>query len=415
MTTAQVLVMPKLGLTMTEGTITTWRAKAGERFAAGDVLVVVETDKVAYDVEAPQAGVLDHILIDETQTVPVGTPIAEWRAGGTELPAAPARPGRAPAAAPEPKPIAAPAPAMRDTPRGGESSLPGGRRISTPLARRMARENGLDLARITGSGPRGRIQAADIEGAIAARGSEAKVAVAASGSISAPTATERTMAERLSAAKRDIPHFYLSIDIEVSATLAARTQLNDLPGRPRVSMTHLIVAAAVHGLGANPLMNRIWTDGGIRTLGEVDIGIAVDTERGLMNPVVRNLGGASFYGLVRKVDDVIARARHGALKPDDFGGGALTISNAGMHDVRYMASIIVPGQSAILGIGSVQECFRPDADGAPLLRRELGVVFSGDHRIHTGVSALAFLATLREALSAPMRLLMSMGQDWGSR
>src|SRR5262245_15354067 len=238
MTTAQILVMPKLGLTMTEGTITTWRTKAGDRFAAGDVLVVVETDKVAYDVEAPQAGVLDHILIGETETVAVGTPIAEWRAGGKELSARSPRSSHATAGtAVEPKRMAVGAPTMRDTPRLPQSLPVGGRRISTPLARRLARENAIDLANITGSGPRGRIQAADIEGAVRARGSQPQVAP--NGNVTAPTATERAIAQRLGVAKRDIPHFYLSLDIEVSALLGVRAQLNEAPERPRVSMTHL--------------------------------------------------------------------------------------------------------------------------------------------------------------------------------
>jgi pyruvate dehydrogenase E2 component (dihydrolipoamide acetyltransferase) len=170
-------------------------------------------------------------------------------------------------------------------------------------------------------------------------------------------------------------------------------------------MTHLLIAAVVRGLKAVPRMNTVWTDEGYLPYECIDVGIAVDTDRGLMSPVVRDLGGESFDGMAAKIDDMIARARQGALLPEDQKGGAITVSNAGMHHVRYMTSIIVPGQSAILGVGAVQDCFRPDATGAPVLRRELGVVLSVDHRVHTGIGALDFLKAFEQALLEPLRLL----------
>lgn len=393
MPSEKTLVMPKLGLTMTEGTLAAWRVGAGTPFAEGDVLAVIESDKVAYDLEASEAGAFAAILVGESETVPVGTPIARWQ-DGTERGATP------------------PAPAPQ-TP---------GRRLATPLARRLAARHGVDLAALAGSGPRGRIQAADVEAAAATAGRAASPAPAspdpvpspppdpAGGRLEPPTPAGRRMAARLTAAKRDIPHFYLSADIEVSRTGEVRRLLNGAPGRPRLSMTHMLVAAIAHALRAVPAMNRVWAEEGILSHDRIDVGLAVDTGRGLMSPVVRDLGRDGIYRIARKVDAVVARARDGALRPDDVGGGAITLSNAGMHDVRYMTSIIVPGQSAILGVGAVQDCFRPDAAGAPVLRRELGVVLSADHRVHTGVGALEFLREFRTALAEPVLFLS--GRDW---
>jgi pyruvate dehydrogenase E2 component (dihydrolipoamide acetyltransferase) len=210
----------------------------------------------------------------------------------------------------------------------------------------------------------------------------------------------------MSASKREIPHFYLASDVEITELLNSRRQLNELQGRPRVTFTHLFVAAVARALLAAPAMNRVWSENGCLAFATIDVGIAVDTKRGLMNPVVHDIGQDDFYVLVRKIEDVIARARRGALRADDVRGGAITVSNAGMRDIRYMTSIIVPGQSMILGIGSVQECFRPDSSGGPSLCREIGLVLSADHRLHTGVSAASFLDQLKNGLSRPLTLLM---------
>ena len=188
----------------------------------------------------------------------------------------------------------------------------------------------------------------------------------------------------------------MAVDVEISALLSLRQRLNDLDG-PDVGVTHLLIAAVVKALRAAPQMNRVWLDQGIVTFDRIDVGVAVDTQRGWLNPIVRDLGGSSFFDLVRKVDETIEMARTGRLGPDDMQGGAMTIANAGMHDVRYMIPVIPPGQSGIIGVGTIQDCFRPDADGNPELRRELGLVFSADHRVNTELSGLEFVGKLRAA------------------
>lgn len=420
MSSNRQLVMPKLGLTMTEGAVSEWSIQPGTRFTAGQVVFVVESDKAAVEFDAPAAGILHEILVPVGQTVPVGTEIGRWALDGDS--AAPSDvPANADATANHAATPSARAAADVQGPRVAQAesvSSGAARVVATPLARRHAAARSIDLSGVTGTGPRGRIVAADVAAAASAANDKAVPAPVAApqaaraaadrpaaGTLVAPTASQRTMASRVTASKREIPHFYLSIDVDVVELLALRQSLNGLPDRPRTSVTHLLVAAVVEALRREPHMNRVWTEDGLQTLATVDVGLAVDTPHGLMSPVVRDLGGQPFFRVVRAVDEVIGRARTASLKGADVQGGAITISNAGMHDVRYMSSIIVPGQSAILGVGSVQSCFRPDAHGQPALRRELGLVLSADHRIHTGVSCLAFLNQLKSILQRPMELL----------
>lgn len=417
------LVMPKLGLTMTEGAVAEWSIAPGTRFDAGQTVFVVESDKAAVEFDAPANGVLHEIIVPVGETVPVGTEIGKWTLEGEGGAAADAADAAQRPAAPAPSAptqlIAAETHAATPqlTAHTPATSATATRTVATPLARRRATSNGVDLASLTGTGPRGRVVAADVDTAIRAR-TDARVpaiapapvpaATVAPGTAVAPTASQRTMAARVTASKREIPHFYLSIDVDVGELLTLRQSLNELPGRPRVSVTHLLVAGVAEALRRAPSMNRVWTEQGLLGLPTVDVGLAVDTPDGLMSPVVHDLGSQSFFQIVRSADAVIGRARTAALRPADVQGGAITISNAGMHDVRYMNSIIVPGQSAILGVGSVQSCFRPDAEGRPALRRELGLVLSADHRIHTGVSALGFLNELKSILQRPLALLAGM-------
>jgi len=391
------IVMPKLGLTMTEGLVAEWRVGVGDTVAKGEVLFVVETDKIANEVEAPGPGTVEAILVDAGATVPVGAPVARWTGPGLAAADAGAAPEMGPTeavAAPE----AAPAPAVRPT--GGA----GGRVVATPLARRIARERGIDLAAVAGSGPRGRIKAADLEGAAPA----AAPAPAPSGARIAPDSVHKAMARRMVAAKRDVPHFYLSSEAEASALLDLRTRLNDLGDLPRITLNHMILAAAGIALAELPEANRIWVDDEFLALAEPDVGVAVQTERGLFAPVIRNAGRLGLDGIAREADRLAAAARAGTLAAGALDGGALTVSNAGMHNVTRFAPIVNPPQAAILGVGSVREVFRPDAEGRPALRREIGLVLSCDHRVLDGVRGLELLNRIIALLESPLRLLRAV-------
>ncbi len=327
MGTLRQLVMPKLGLTMTEGTVAEWPLAEGARFGRGDIYVVVETDKVANEVEAPEAGRLLRILVPQGETVPVGAPLAEWEADAESDAAG------APPPAPESPAAAAAEPRWRKA-----------------------------------------------------------------------TSLELTAARKLLESKQHIPHFYLATEIEVSRLQELRERRNREPGRPRITLTHLIVAAVARSLARHRELNRVWHDDGFLELESFDVGVAVHTAQGLLAPVLRGAHDMPLDALAREMGALLERANAMALTPADVGGGAITVSNAGMHDVTWMASIINPGQTAILGVGSERRVFRPDAGGAPRLAREVGVVLSCDHRVLDGVRALSFLNEVRAALEAPETL-----------
>ena len=320
--------MPKLGLTMTEGTVVEWPIAVGGAFARGAVCVVVETDKVANEIEAPEAGRLLKILVQEGETVPVGSVLAEWDTDARQSPAS-AGAGAATALAA----VAGPVPVRR---KAGASEL--------------------------------------------------------------------AAARRLTAAKQNIPHFYLSTEIEVSALQVQRAQWNADSTRPKLTLTHLFLAALARTLAAQPELNRIWDEDCFVELPAVDLGIAVNTDAGLIVPVLRSADRMDLAQLASAAAGLVERARSGELSPEEVGGGAITLSNAGMFDLTYMGSIINPGQAAILGVGSERRRFRPDASGAPRLAREIGVVLSCDHRVLDGVRGLQLLNGVRERLELPASL-----------
>lgn len=384
------LLMPKLGLTMTEGTVAEWRVDAGADFAAGDILVVVETDKIANEIEAPAPGRLLAILTPAGTTVAVGAPIARWTINGR---AALAAPPSHPDAAPLPPPAALPIPTL--------PPAAGSRLLATPLARRMARQSGIDLNRVRGSGPRGRIKAADLDRA------SANLPTVTEPTRIAPSTRQASAARALTAAKRDVPHFYLTTEAEVSELLGLRDQLNARRPEVKITLTHFLLIAVARALVERPEANRVWRDDVLCAFPTVDIGIAVQTERGLLAPVLRDVGAMSLGGLARAAAALIGRARDASqLTLDDLKGGAITVSNAGMHGITYMSSIITPGQSAILGVGGLREVFRPGPDGRPLLRREIGLVLSCDHRVHDGVSGADLLNRIRYTLESPLSLFL---------
>ncbi|MCW5672374.1 MAG: 2-oxo acid dehydrogenase subunit E2, partial [Hydrogenophaga sp.] len=280
------------------------------------------------------------------------------------------------------------------------------RLLATPLARRLAHTRGIDLSAVAGSGPRGRIRAADLPAVASASAAAVPVPVV-DGALRAPTSTEQTIARRLVAAKQEIPHFYLSVEAEVSALQQLRAELNAAQTEVRFTLNHFIVAAVGRALAQMPQVNRVWTADGILSLPSADVGMAVHTGRGLMVPVLRDLGRQPLASVAREAAAAASRAQAGRLAAAEMAGGAITVSNAGMHDVTYMSSIINPGQAMILGVGSVRGVFRPDADEQPVLRREIGLVLSADHRVLDGVTALQFLKRVVGALERPLGLLVA--------
>lgn len=420
------LLMPKFGLTMTEGLLAEWHVAAGTRFKAGDLLFTVETEKVTNEVDAEIDGEVLEILVAAGESVPVGTPVArlvassEGEAVGEKTPdvsrpvsvpdgsktdGVPTGPQDGPAA----RKLMADNGLTRDqvTATGRDGRVMKGdvlRVIATPLSRRIAREEGVDLRTVSGSGPRGRIKAQDVRAA-----ADAAVASAPEGGSLvreiAVDAPRLATARRVVAAKRDIPHFYLTHEAEVSALSDLRRKLNADDGRPRISVTHMLIRALGLALEEMPDANRIWSDGKILAFDRADIGMVAETPDGLRIPVVRDAGGSSLDQVARDAGDLAMRAREGRLAPGDVGDSVVSISNVGMFGVTSLAPIINPPGAMILGVGAERSLFRPDADGAPALHRELTLTLACDHRVIDGAVAARFLAAMAAILEEPLRLL----------
>ena len=415
------ILVPKLGLTMSEGVLVEWMVAPGAAFKANQGLFVIESEKAANEIGADGDGVLTEIIAQAGETLPCGTVIGYWDDGATGSSANTRAPSGEPAAAVQ---------AASDAGAGVKEVRAApviGRTPVTPLARRLAAQQGVDLATVTGSGPRGRIRAADVQAAAHRAGQPGSANQAApgprdeeagkvgpqtgrpagDGTLRAPSGMERTTAQRLTAAKQQVPHFYLAVEAEMSAVLALRAQINASQARQRLTLNHFVLAAVGQALEAMPEANRVWTDDGILTLASSDVGMAVHTEKGLLVPVLRGVGRQPLSGIARQAAELISRAQAGRLAGGDMQGGAITVSNAGMHDVTYMTSIINPGQSMILGVGSIREVFRPDDNGQPVIRREMGMVLSADHRVLDGVACLKFLKLIAQGLSQPLGLLVA--------
>ena len=414
------LLVPKLGLTMTEGVLVEWLVKPGDRFTAGQGLFVIESEKAANEIGADADGLLLECTAEAGETLPCGAVIGHWDdglAGETAMVAGKDHEPLKPQA-----PMSAPPSETQSQARSKSVSHPSAVRVPiTPLARRLAEKLGVNVKSVVGSGPRGRIRARDVEAHAAhatQAAQESRDSVQSSTSMQssavtsesrglwrAPNAWERATAQRLTQAKQQVPHFYLSLEAEVSQLITLRQQMNAAQQRRKFTLNHWVLAAVGQALESMPEVNRVWSEDGILSLVDSDVGMAVNTERGLLVPVLRRAGALSLGALAAQSDELIERAKAGRLSAADMSGGAITVSNAGMHDVTYLTSIINPGQAMILGVGSVREVFRPDEHGQPVIRREMGLVLSADHRVLDGVSGLKFLKRVVQGLQAPAGLL----------
>jgi pyruvate dehydrogenase E2 component (dihydrolipoamide acetyltransferase) len=410
MSAASSIVMPKLGLTMTEGVVTSWRVRPGDQVRNGDVLFVVETDKIATEIEAHGDGRIETIEVAEGSTVPVGAVLATWTGAGAAQHVSPADSGSADGNGG----TIVRAPAKPAVPPAIAGSPEVGRVIATPLARRMAKDARIALSSVNGSGPRGRIKARDVEEAIAnasrkpapsAAIEQASRAASSAGTRRPATALEKTVARRMTQAKQTIPHFYVQAEADVSRLLKLREELNSVEGFARISVNHLVIAAVGRALAQMPEINVLWSDDELIQLTGSDVGFAVDTERGLFAPVIRGVNEMGIETLARAANELAEKAKGGGLTADELTGGAITVSNVGMYGASHLIPIINPGQSAILGVAAIKPVFRPDADDQPVLQREIGLVLACDHRALDGVKAARFLDAVSNHLKNPLLLL----------
>jgi len=371
--------MPKLGLTMTEGMLAEWKVAPGDGVAVGDVLFVVETDKIANEIEATESGTINALLVEPGDVVAVGATVATFVTD---------QQGKA-------------APVIEQPSRV----------IATPLARRMASESGVDIASVAGSGPRGRIMADDISATLQAQPASVQAIAMNRGEVKPLGKYQKVAARRLTQAKRDIPHFYVFAEADVTELLKLRGQLNSDPGFIKLTVNHFIIAAVARALGELPEINCVWTDDGLLQLAQIDVGLAVESPKGLVAPVLPDLANHSLDEIAGAATKLVERARGGRLVATELEGGATSISNVGMFGATALLPIINPGQSSILGVGRSQSVFRPDEHAQPRLCQVMNLALSCDHRVIDGALAARFLQQVQDGLERPWCFLRRAPKD----
>jgi pyruvate dehydrogenase E2 component (dihydrolipoamide acetyltransferase) len=415
------VIMPKMGDAMTEGKVLRWMKRPGEAVAAGEAIAEIETDKVNVELPADEAGVLAQILVSEGQAVPVGQAIAmiarPGEGSGTGAPVATERHSAPSAPAPPSAPTAAPQPpAPGPTP---ERVPPEERIKASPLARRLARESGIDLAEIQGTGPEGRITKEDVEAVLARRASAPgaprpaapatpRPAAAAPSAEDVPlTRIRQTIARRMTESKQQAPHFYITVEILMDEAASVRRQLNDALGEKVISLNDLILRAAALALRSFPNLNASFTGETVRRHGEIHMGFAMALPEGLIVPVIRNCDQKSLIEIAREAKDLTERAQRGRLHPDELQGSTFTVSNLGMFDVENFAAIINPPHSAILAVGTAQP--RPVADGGAIrVATVMKATLSADHRVTDGAEAARYAGEVKRLLQNPVLLVTEL-------
>ncbi len=440
---AEAVLMLALSPTMEEGTITRWHKKEGEAVAQGDLLCEVETDKAAMDYESVNQGTLLAILVPAGGRAPVGAPIAVVGKPGEDVSAfQAAAQAAAPAAAParaEPvagagagsavprapgadavsradavASVAVAAPVAPAPPPPMPSS--GLRRIkASPLARRLARERRLDLGRVSGSGPGGRVVTRDLAAArpLPPAGPGAPPVPPAAALLQdqrIPLSGKRkVIAQRLAESKFSAPHYYLKIDVEAGRFLETRERLNARLGEEaRVSVNALLMKIAAEALKRHPILNSSWKGDHILSYARADIGLAVAQEDGLITPVVRDCGAKGVLAIERELAELIARARVNRLKPEEYSGATFTITNLGSYGILEFTAIINPPGSAILAVGRIRRVPVVEEGDRVVVRPQLILTLSCDHRVVDGAVGAAFLNDLKKLIEDPIDALYTL-------
>lgn len=408
---ATEILMPALTPTMEEGTLANWLVEPGDAVERGQIIAEIETDKSILEFEALEGGIIGELCVDAgTEGVSVDTVIAILLEPGEETPTR-----RAGASHESDQRVSQEA----SSGASGDSASPSARRKrsgrvpSSPAARRVAKENGIDIERVEGTGPRGRILKGDVERAVAAGERAAPEAVDETEAEVGQTAFNeerlttalRTMGRRMAESKRTIPHLYCSVDICADALLAMREELTGDDTRTRVTINDLITFATARALQDTPRMNVQYVDGRLRRFDRVDLSVAVALEDGLITPVIRSADTKSLARVAAETRELAERAKQGRLRPEEYEGGTFTVSNVGMFGIDQSWPIINPPQAGILGVGRAAARAVPSGDEI-IAATMMSVTLSADHRVIDGAIAGAFLRSLKEYIERPARLLL---------
>jgi pyruvate dehydrogenase E2 component (dihydrolipoamide acetyltransferase) len=441
------ILMPALSPTMEKGNLAKWLKKEGDKVKSGDVIAEIETDKATMEVEAVDEGTIAKILVPEgTQDVPVNDIIAVLAGDGEDVKAASAGAGAAPAPKPAeaPKPAAAagtapaptPAPAAAPAPQAAAAPAKSNghaRVFSSPLARRLAKDAGIDLSRINGSGPHGRVVARDVEGAKSGKGLKAPAAAPAVGPSLAPGMSDkqilalfeegsyevvphdgmrRTIAQRLTASVQTVPVFYLTMDCDIGKLLVAREEINaaapkDKEKKPlyKLSVNDFVIKAMAVALQKIPNCNVSWTEGGMLKHKHSDIGVAVAMPGGLITPIIRKAETKTLSTISSEMKDYAARARARKLKPEEYQGGTTAVSNLGMYGINHFTAVINPPQATILAVGTSEE--RPVVRAGKIeIAQMMSVTLSCDHRAIDGALGAELIGAFKQLIENPVMMMV---------
>lgn len=437
------ITMPALSPTMEEGNLAKWLVKEGDKVKSGDVIAEIETDKATMEVEAVDEGTVAKLVVPAgTEAVKVNAVIAILAADGEDLAAAAAGGGAAAPkaeAAPAPKaevaPAAAPAPAAAAAAPVASAASNGERVFASPLARRLAKEAGLDLKAVSGSGPKGRVVKSDVEKAVSTGGAKAAPAPAASAAPAPALAKgpsdeavlknfaegsydlvphdgmRKTIAKRLQESKQTIPHFYVSVDCELDALLALRAQLNaaapEKDGKPayKLSVNDMVIKALALALRDVPDANVSWTDTNMVKHKHADVGVAVSIPGGLITPIIRKAEEKSLSTISNEMKDLGKRAKDRKLKPEEYQGGTTAVSNMGMMGVKSFSAVVNPPHATILAVGAGEERVVVKK-GEMKIANVMTVTLSTDHRCVDGALGAELLGAFKRYIENPMGMLV---------
>jgi pyruvate dehydrogenase E2 component (dihydrolipoamide acetyltransferase) len=439
------VIMPKMGDAMEEGTLLKWLKSEGDEVSEGDPIAEIETDKVTMELEAEDAGTLAQLIADEGQDVPVGEAIAFIQGEGEEVPERSAGGGEeeaeeggeedgggAQATATETE-----APEEEEAQEEQADGRADGHFRASPIVRRLAQENDLDLSKIDGSGPAGRIVERDVRAAMesgTAQRTEEAAEEAPDGQaqpqqaaqqgfqpahvpepteapgtqLIEPTRMQRVIGERMTEAKQHIPHFYASVEVKMDAAMALRKQLNEQleDDGVKLSVNDFVMKAAAVALRNYPNLNALYTSKGIELHEKVDMAMAVALDAGLITPVIRDIGSKGLAAISQESKDLASRAREGKLQPDEYQGGTITVSNMGMFGVESFTAIINPPQAAIIAVSSIDKRPSYDENGEIVPASMMKLTLSADHRIANGRDGALYMSEVKRVLENPVMLMV---------
>jgi pyruvate dehydrogenase E2 component (dihydrolipoamide acetyltransferase) len=423
---ATYIEMPKLSDTMTEGTVVKWRKNEGDKVETGDVLAEIETDKATMEMEAFDDGILHKHLVAAGAKAPVGSKIALLLAKGEKPPAEGAAIPESPKAQAAKSDTIAPegsTEASVSKSASAAASTPataGGRVKASPLAKKIAKEKGVELSALSGTGPGGRIVAKDVEGAPAGGSSAPAAKAAAPAPVAATPAgagdqkialsgMRRVIAERLLTSKTTIPHFYLNIEVDAAPLMKFRAEANaasEAAGGPKFTVNDFVLKAVIAAAVKVPAVNASFAGDSIIQYGNVQLSVAVAVEEGLVTPVIREAQKKSLREISESVKDLATRARSKKLKPDEYAGGTITVSNLGSYGIESFSAIINPPQSLIISVGAIVKKPVVNAKDEIVVGQRMFIGLSADHRVVDGAVGAQYLAELRKLVESPYLLLL---------